>query len=244
LAPSTGSLAVALQHGATAAVPDALAELTVCAATRFAAGPVAAGAISASVVSLTEGVLKTMLLTKLKVTAIAISMAIGLVTIASAQQRQNAGFGQAQGEGTGVGYGAVPDSSRLREVERKLDRVLEALGATRAEPATKESRKSETWIETKTDKAANRKAGGRPGNEFQKSSTPSYGGQAQFAPAWQGQPNRAAGLGGGMASDIPDRVARLEQSLAELVDRVNRLERQGTRRPDQPRDDELPLLKR
>jgi RNA polymerase sigma factor (sigma-70 family) len=246
LAPSAGALAIALEHGATAAVPESLAELTVCAATRFAAGPLAAGAVSASVASLTEGVLKTMLLTKLKVTAVAISMAVGLVTIAWAQQNPGGGFGQSQGEGAGVGYGSGATSNRLREVERKLDRVLEALGATNAEPSNRAVMKSDTWYEIRTDKANPRSPGEGPANAFGKAGAEKGApeAQARFAPAWVAQTKKGAGFGGGMSSDIPDRVSRLEQSLAELVDRVNRLERQASSLPNLPHLDDRPTPKR
>jgi WD40 repeat protein len=65
---SGGALAVLLAQGAGAAgVPASVLSNTIKAASLFAAGPAAAaGAISLRVAALTEGVLKTMLLTKLK----------------------------------------------------------------------------------------------------------------------------------------------------------------------------------
>jgi RNA polymerase sigma-70 factor (ECF subfamily) len=71
LALSAGAWAALLTGNAlTAAVPAALAETTVRAASVFAAGSgAAAGRVSARVVALTEGVLQTMWLTKLKITA-------------------------------------------------------------------------------------------------------------------------------------------------------------------------------
>jgi len=68
---SGGALAVALaQNAASAGVPGSLLVSTVKAATFFAAGQtVAAGAVSAKVAALTEGVVKAMLLTKLKIVA-------------------------------------------------------------------------------------------------------------------------------------------------------------------------------
>ena len=58
--------AVLAQQAASASVPGAVAASTIQAAMLFAAGPTAAGAMSAQAVLLAEGVLKTMLLTKLK----------------------------------------------------------------------------------------------------------------------------------------------------------------------------------
>src|SRR5437870_2464937 len=83
---SGGALAVAIsQNAASACVPRWLVFSTVKAASPFAAGQAAAaGAISAEVAALTEGVLKTMLFKKLKVaTALlllaALSGAAGLI---------------------------------------------------------------------------------------------------------------------------------------------------------------------
>jgi RNA polymerase sigma factor (sigma-70 family) len=68
LSITAGALAVVLSHKAAAAgVPTLMVSSTVKAASLFAAGQAAApGAISVKVAALTEGVLKTMLLTKLK----------------------------------------------------------------------------------------------------------------------------------------------------------------------------------
>ena len=68
VAISGGALAAALaQNVASASVPASVVSSTIKAASLFAAGQAAAtGAISVKVVALTEGVLKTMLLTKLR----------------------------------------------------------------------------------------------------------------------------------------------------------------------------------
>jgi RNA polymerase sigma factor (sigma-70 family) len=73
------SLATALvQYEASARVPASLGSSTIEIASRFAAGSLAAGAVRASVSLLTEGVLRSMLLSKLKV-ALAIVLAVGVV---------------------------------------------------------------------------------------------------------------------------------------------------------------------
>ena len=65
---AAGAVAAALaQNVASAGVPLPLVTSTVKAASLFAAGQAASGAISAKVAALTEGVLKAMLMTKLKV---------------------------------------------------------------------------------------------------------------------------------------------------------------------------------
>jgi hypothetical protein len=78
---SGGALAAILsQKVASAGVPTSVVFSTIKAASLFAAGQAAAtGAISVKVAALTEGVLKTMLLTKLKIAmAVALLAALGL----------------------------------------------------------------------------------------------------------------------------------------------------------------------
>src|SRR5437870_2687688 len=78
-----GALAAALSQGAAAAgLPAPLVVSTTRAATRVAAGSAAAAVVSARVAAVTEGVLKTMLLNKLKgVTAVFLA---GLALVATA----------------------------------------------------------------------------------------------------------------------------------------------------------------
>src|SRR5262249_11757706 len=92
VALSAGALAAALsQSGASAAVPASGGDSTIRAASLFAAGR---AAISAEVAALAGGVLKTMLLTKLKsVTAVLfVAALVGLIGygIASGQQKGDA----------------------------------------------------------------------------------------------------------------------------------------------------------
>jgi RNA polymerase sigma factor (sigma-70 family) len=68
-----GALAALMtRNGASAAVPPAVVAPTVKAASLVAAGQATAGIVSTSVLSLTEGVVKTMLLTKLRMAATAL----------------------------------------------------------------------------------------------------------------------------------------------------------------------------
>ena len=79
LAPSAGAFGVALAaEQARAEVPVALAEATARAGMHVAAGKAAAGAVPAAVMALTEGVLRTMSLTKLKVAAVAVLVGVGM----------------------------------------------------------------------------------------------------------------------------------------------------------------------
>jgi RNA polymerase sigma factor (sigma-70 family) len=112
LALSAAALASALAQDADAlCVPASLADSTIRGATLVATGSSLTGVASTSVITLTEGVLKAMLLSKLKLAF------LGLVTVALVT--------------TGAGVIAQDrptDEDRLRSVERKLDRLLEAIG--------------------------------------------------------------------------------------------------------------------
>jgi RNA polymerase sigma factor (sigma-70 family) len=84
VALTVGGLATALiQNAATATVPAALVSVTTKAALAFVAGNAAPGLVSATVVALTEGVLHTMFLTKLKIAA-AVLLALAVLGTATA----------------------------------------------------------------------------------------------------------------------------------------------------------------
>ena len=112
LALSAATLASALTQDAQAvAVPPSLVDSTIRVATLVGTGSSLAGVASTSVITLTEGVLKAMLLSKLKFAF------LGLVTVALVT--------------TGAGVVAQDrpsDNDRLKNLERKVDRLLEALG--------------------------------------------------------------------------------------------------------------------
>jgi RNA polymerase sigma factor (sigma-70 family) len=80
VALSGGTLAAVLsQHVASASVPPTVVLSTIKTASLFAAGRAAAtGAISFEVAALTEGVLKTMFMTKLKTASVVLALAVAL----------------------------------------------------------------------------------------------------------------------------------------------------------------------
>jgi RNA polymerase sigma factor (sigma-70 family) len=89
---SAGALAAALaQHGASACVPAVLASSTIKAAGAFAAGQSATGLVSGSVATLTDGVLKAMLLTKLRMMAAVLVLVCGIGFTAFALSPSDAG---------------------------------------------------------------------------------------------------------------------------------------------------------
>jgi uncharacterized protein (TIGR03067 family) len=110
LAVSGGSLAAVLsQNGASAGVPTSVVSATIQAATLYAAGPTgAAGVISAKVAALTEGMLKTMLLTKLK-TVIALLL-LSMVTLTSALLA----WGQTHDKGNSVEKAEMPEANQAQ----------------------------------------------------------------------------------------------------------------------------------
>jgi RNA polymerase sigma factor (sigma-70 family) len=118
LAPSAALLgAILAPEIATAAVPRRLIGATVLAARTFRAGKTASlGVVPASVLSLSEGVLQAMFLTKLKMTAAGL-LALGLLATGVSVLAQQPAPNPA----------AEPDTSRLKEVERKIDRLLNLL---------------------------------------------------------------------------------------------------------------------
>lgn len=128
LAVSTGALAVALTHEASAvAVSEALADSTIKAVTQFAAG-FAAAAVSGTVATLTEGVLKTMFLSKLRLFAVTAVVGV-FVTSAVVVGQQDAGGGPPSST---PGSEQASTARQLRALESKLDRVLEALAGSQA----------------------------------------------------------------------------------------------------------------
>src|SRR5581483_3438851 len=96
--PAAGALAAALAgEAASAHVPGPLAASTARAAALAAEGLLAAGAVPAGVVALTEGVIKTMLLNKLKAfAAVVLVLVVGAGLAGLARGTGPAGPGQAR----------------------------------------------------------------------------------------------------------------------------------------------------
>jgi RNA polymerase sigma factor (sigma-70 family) len=97
LALSGGALATVLCQNASAYVPSSVLSSTIKAASLFAAGQAATGVISVKVVALTEGVLKTMFLKKLKTVVVLLLVLTGVLggTLLSFPQDQT---GQVRGQ--------------------------------------------------------------------------------------------------------------------------------------------------
>jgi RNA polymerase sigma factor (sigma-70 family) len=274
LAPSAAALVAALSaDSAWAEVPAALADMTTRAGVLFATCRVPAGAVPASILTLTEGVIQTMTLTKIKL--IATVLAAGLATAAFAvAQAPGDGFGpgvqaksadpqivgkQPRGRGgrfadvakrpanvyapfdegdpiVGPGPSDVTaDAGRLEAVERKLDRILQALGAL----GPGEQAKTPPYFERTAP---------------QEKVAPLD--PATFDPTFLNVPgdfvDETAALKKGAPAGprlrdarlMQARLGRVEQTLAELAERVQRLEDQAAKAPDAYRNRSGPEQKK
>jgi hypothetical protein len=120
LPASGGALAAVLSEKATAAgVPSALVARTIQAAGLYGTGEAAVGVISAQAAALTEGVLKTMALTKLKI-SLAVVMAFALVCGAG----RLASRAQEGKNGPGAAKAARDEDGKLKETLLDLDRQM------------------------------------------------------------------------------------------------------------------------
>jgi RNA polymerase sigma factor (sigma-70 family) len=196
---TTAGLSAALAKEAKAvAIPFALADSTTRAAALSAAGCSLAGLIPASTVSLSEEVLKVMLITKIKAVALGL-IAVGTVAagavLAQSARPQRIGFAQPKG----VEAAIVPDNDRLREVESKLDRILEALGRPGRAAAT-----------------AKAHATARPEPEFD-----------DVATVVEDRPATSPALAAvsGTIHATTDRIGTLERRLADVERRLAEIER-------------------
>ncbi len=117
------AVSAVLTGEAPAAVPVALLDATIKAATAFAAGEAAAaGAVSAEVAALARGVMTAMLWTKRK-TAAALLLAVGVIgTVAGLISSRPLAAGQAEARKEGRQKAAAPKVGPRTEGPRKTDR--------------------------------------------------------------------------------------------------------------------------
>jgi RNA polymerase sigma factor (sigma-70 family) len=211
---SSAALATVLVQDAQAMVlPPLLLDSTIRVAILVAAGSSLAGVVSTSVATLSEGVMKAMLLAKLKFAF------LGLFTLAVVS--------------TGVGVVAqsppqatpdrLADNDRLKSVEQKLDKLLEVLGGSGHSPHSADP--------TNTAPAP---SGAPPSTSLAPVPPP---------PLAAGMPHNMMGMMPGMAGmrgmgamggsmsgqhDLGARVNRLEQRVGELERRIGALEHRIT----------------
>jgi RNA polymerase sigma factor (sigma-70 family) len=238
ITPSAVTLAAALVPGsAWAAVPAGLADTTARMAVLVVAGHMAAGTVPAAILTLTEGVLHAMAMTKWKMAAFAL-LASGLLAggaLVSAQQSTELAPTRAE-----------PD--RLRVVEEKLDRLLKKFddAGVRIAPAPDSMTASVAGAGATTDRDVKASAPAALNRQ----------GRATTAPVpnpMAAEPARhRLGYAYGAAGDtgleqrvarLEDRLARVEHMLADLLEanraRATTPETRGRPRDD-PRSDALP----
>lgn len=114
--PAIAITAALSPRGASAAVPNTLAEMTIRAAGRFAAGQATTGLASATAAALSERVLRTMFLTKLKIGA-AVLLTVGAMSWLAI------GFAQ-----SALGEGAGPLAASSATAPVKADSNIEVRG--------------------------------------------------------------------------------------------------------------------
>ena len=204
---SAGTLGAVLSQDAHAVVlPPVLVDSTIRVATMVAAGSSLAGVVSTSVATLTEGVLKAMLIAKLKFAV------LGLVTVAVVS--------------TSVGVLAQDgperssDNDRLRVVEQKLDRLLEVLGGSSRRTRPSDAPPSQDFAPRLADATQPPAPATAPIPPVPP--PPPVAPSADTVPS-PGSPAIARALPG--RADLAGRLGQLERRLGELEHRFSELER-------------------
>jgi RNA polymerase sigma factor (sigma-70 family) len=220
---TTGVLTAGLVREAQAAVPHALAETTTCAATLVAAGCSLTGLVAASVLSMTEEVLRAMLFAKLRSVAIG-TFAVAAVVTGAVVLGQAPSTGEQSSPKTEVvatvtslqelaaqkAIAERSDSDRLHAVELKLDRILEALGRPR-----------ETAAKVAYDHSLLGKLPGQPAT----ASAPEAALKGADTAAGIAPPQDLLPIATALTSAAPDRLTAVERRMADLERRVADLER-------------------
>jgi RNA polymerase sigma factor (sigma-70 family) len=209
---SSAELGTFLAHEARAvAVPTALVDSTIGLATLVSSGSSLTGIVSTSVATLTEGVLKAMLLTKVK------SALLGFATLAVI----TTGVGVLAQTGPGGGASSSSPDDRLKAVERKLDKLLEVLGgSSRANPQPVAAASSD--VAPASNPAAAAPASGLPAGPGMPLDQPTS--DAVPVNASTPAPYQNLGPPGGAPPTLVGRVQTLEHRLDLLERRLNDLE--------------------
>jgi hypothetical protein len=258
--PSAGAGAAAQAADPRAGVPPALPDSTVKAAARVAAGrSLAAGAVPASVAALTHGMLRTMLMTKLKIAA-AVLTALGAVATgagvsafqAPAPKGAPAPFfldsGKIEGYHDRAGGRAEAAERYLERTNQEIDAAISELAAeigeltARLDKAKASLRRMQALKAALTDSVsdANRfqvPLGERKGvdrrngasNRFLEANRAQQPGQNQSGQ--KGQDPGTAQQGGQPPPSESVRLHMLEAEIDRLVKERDRLRGQGEPRP-------------
>jgi RNA polymerase sigma factor (sigma-70 family) len=219
-------------------VSPALIDSTIKVAALAAAGSSLTGVVSTSVVTLTQGVLKAMLLSKLK-------LGVGIASLALI----TGGLGVAQTPAPSSGQPASPD--RLEAVEKKLDLLIEVLRASAVAPApiAAAPRPGAAPVATQDPPLPYMLGGGKPGHvpappqndpfspaapqkEFF-SPAPARPAAARVLPPPEAEPQPSHSIDRRINA-LEERISQLERRLNDIDARLNRAEGGEMRRTTGP----------
>lgn len=193
------------------AVQAPLIESTTQAAIRVAASPTAtlARLVPASIATMTEGVLSAMLWTKLKIAATAAGVALLLVV-------GNAGLMARQSQLPGSSDAAQGGGDRLKDVERKLDRLIQAIERNNVATGN--------FVADVVPDAANPNRVDPSTGVLRDDESAAK--RARLDRAHIGYDVKGLGI---HASESDGRIAALERKVVELQRRIDQLEQRGRR---------------
>jgi RNA polymerase sigma factor (sigma-70 family) len=219
--PPAAISALLAREARAVTVPLTLLESTVKAAASVAAGPIAAAAVAAPVASLSEGVLKIMLVAKLKGVALAVGTMTAVVSGAVVlAQSGNRGAGSSDPAAAAKGWFRSDPDGQAAALEKKLDRVLEALERIAGTGGPRLDRPSQNDSNTMPDLGVASAARRQPHS-------------VPFGPGPVGMPpGLAVRQGARWAVDpldsrpLSDRMQAVEQQIQEILQRLGQVEEQ------------------
>jgi RNA polymerase sigma factor (sigma-70 family) len=214
------AVATLLAREARAAiVPPTLLESTVEAATLVAAGPIAAAAISAPVASLCEGVIKTMLVAKLKGIALAFGTMTAVVSGAVVLAQSGQPGPNDPAAATKGWTRSYPEGQAA--LEKKLDRVLEALERISGTGGPRLDRPSQGYVNSMSDLALPSSVAKRPAN-----AVPAGPGPGGMPPGLAEPPGAGWAVDPQDSRPLSDRMQAVEQQIQGILQRLGRVEEQ------------------
>jgi RNA polymerase sigma-70 factor (ECF subfamily) len=231
IAPASAVLATALAaeaNAATTVLPPALAEIIVASACRFAINPTnTAGAVPAHIATLTQGVLFSMYWNKLKFVAASLVGVVASTALVSAHAFQ----APAPAPSTTPAASPTPaprtdvGPDRLEALERKLDRLIQVLEASK-QPHALPTLPSPATVSREGAVASFTPIA--PNNSFYPAPAAVLPAPASEPPMMpQAAPPPPARREGG---SLERRMAELEQRLAQVERRLNQLEQRAAGR--------------
>jgi hypothetical protein len=201
-------------------LPPVLIDSTIRGAALVAAGSSLAGVVSTSVATLTDGVMKAMLLAKLKFAF------LGLVTLAIV----STSVGVVAQTGPGARLDRPSDDDRLKSVEQKLDKLLEVLAGSSHSTRPAGSTAMAPEPPTTPPIAAAAPMPPPAGSGMMRNMMPTGMGMAPGMGGMRGMGGMQGSIAGSFAGqpNLDTRVNRLEQRMGDLERRLVALEHRLT----------------